>query len=218
MAAASVDNSEKRLQSLEAGREHTMRAKPVIMLVGLLTISAISSWRPVDGSSHVTRTASSASFSSVTARASRSFSITSQTPAMVDGSQTPELVSDEIAYRHFVMAAAAPDVPTSDERARRAGYLARIGLSVDDRNKAITALATVRDGLEMLKLEQARLTGDSPDSQAARVALKVQRDAILQSAVTRLRGSLSPEGANRVDAFVMHHVKRKIKIYGDLPR
>jgi hypothetical protein len=62
------------------------------------------------------------------------------------------------------------------------------------------------------------LTGDSPQSQAALAALKIQRDAIIQGAVTRLRGSLSPEGANRVDAFVMSHVKRNIKIYGDLPR
>jgi hypothetical protein len=136
----------------------------------------------------------------------------------VDGSQTPELVPDEVAYRHFVMAAAAPDVPTPDEIARRAGYLARLGLAADDRNKAITALASVRDGLETLKREQARLTGDSPQSQAALAALKIQRDAIIQGAVTRLRGSLSPEGANRVDAFVMSHVKRNIKIYGDLPR
>lgn len=195
-----------------------MRVNSMVMFVCLMIMLLVPSWREGDASPRAIAKSTRALPSGAMPVASSVQTITSDTPPSVDGAKTPELVPDDVAYRHFIMAAAAPDNPTSEEASRRAGYVARLGLSADDRGRALSALRSVRDNLDALKREQALLTDNSPESRAARMVIKNKKDAILKDAVTRLRSSVSAEGSNRVHTFVLEHVKRHVRIYGDAQR
>lgn len=124
-------------------------------------------------------------------------------PLLIDGAKTPELISDDLAYRQFIMATAGTAVATGDELARRNAFLDRVGLSATDREKFVSALAsTGRD------LDDA--TWNAIDARAK----KARRDAVFGKARVDLGNALSPGGSARLLAHVREHVKPRIRIYG----
>lgn len=140
-----------------------------------------------------------------------------QLPLVIDGEKMPQSIPDYVAYRHFVMAAAIPDRPSSEEISRRDGLLAQLHLSKEDHAALVRALATVRDGLNRIDEERRKWSDDAPASRAVLATLRAQRDALLQNAHGRLQESLTPDGLTRLETYVHEHVKSRIKIYGQLP-
>jgi hypothetical protein len=132
----------------------------------------------------------------------------------IDGSQTPELVPNDTAYRHFILAAAVPSLATQGEISRRDGYLRLVGLTPVDTAAVVAALATVREEVEEIKGEQVRHTDGSVESRQNLSELTRQRAAVLNAARLRLHSGLSADGRAKVDDFVRGRIKPRIKIYG----
>jgi hypothetical protein len=137
-------------------------------------------------------------------------------PLAVDGGKTPDMVPDRIAYYHFIMATAIPANALPAHVARRDLLLDPVGFSKDDRDSFITALSGVREQLERIAQHRTAWVTDTPTARAALEALKGEEDQILDNTRLRLQNSFSSDGQNRLDAHVRRHVKRLIKIYGQV--
>jgi hypothetical protein len=132
-------------------------------------------------------------------------------PLVVDGANTPESVPDDIAYYHFIMATAATANPSTEEVARRARELDRVGLSNEDSAALVAALAGVREGLN--EIDVARHVTGSVETEPKLRSLKERETALLEDARTRLLSTLSARGLARVESYVQEEVKRHIRIY-----
>lgn len=139
-------------------------------------------------------------------------------PVAVDGSKTPGLIPDQLAYRHFLMALAEPQSANPEAIARRSALLATTGLSAGDQQALVSALNGLRERLDAnyLATEQAA-TDDSlaePEKTAAITTLRAQENLLLDGLASGLKTELSYDGWLRLDAYVKDHVKRRIVIYG----
>lgn len=130
--------------------------------------------------------------------------------AAVRGSDTPELVPDRVAYRHFVLSLARHSNPSAAEIATRKILLEPVGLSETDAVALVHAIEGVREQVEAFELTRRALA-----SSAAQVKLaKEKEDAVLTLAKERVMGALSPLGVLTVTEYVQNTVKRRITIYG----
>lgn len=135
----------------------------------------------------------------------------------VDGKRNPELISDELAYRHFVLIASE----RADERAdvspasrhRREGRVAKVGLSQRDGRALTSALASVRERLDAIREARAALPADPPREQVA--ALRDREVAIVDGAIARIKVFLSPDGRARLERHLRQQIKKNIVVYGD---
>jgi hypothetical protein len=135
-------------------------------------------------------------------------------PIAVDGAEYPELIPDNVAYSHFIMATAELDIPSVEHTDRRDALLRRVGFSARDQAAFVSATAGLREELGLNTREMTRLSDVDSDLSAVRS----QRDSLLEAARTRVLRTLTVEGAALLHQFVTEHVKRHIIIYGDLPR
>lgn len=139
-------------------------------------------------------------------------------PVAADGSKNPELISDALAYRHFIMAVAESDHPSQEGVLKRTAILAPIRLPAADADALVRALAGVKDALNEITEQRRSIL---PQEVAARSAdlsnLKVREDDVLHRAAQRLRAALSAGGAEALDRHVREHVKSRIVIYGAIP-
>jgi hypothetical protein len=131
-------------------------------------------------------------------------------PVLVDGAKTPDLISDDLAYRHFIEAIAVGDKPSLAEYERRESLLNQTQLSQFDRQALILSLQTLREDLDRVD-QDARNAGMAETS----TDFSGQRRTLLENARIRLATALSEDGQNRLAAFVQRHVKRHIVIYGE---
>src|SRR5262245_38830876 len=81
-------------------------------------------------------------------------------PLLVDGAQTPDLVPDDVAYRHFILLTAVSATATANDVARRDAFLARVGLSPADRTAYLGTLSQVKDQLADIEAQQRSDTAD----------------------------------------------------------
>ena len=125
-------------------------------------------------------------------------------PVMVDGSQHPELIPDEVAYRHFLLGIAFPANPTEQEKSHRYAKLRRLGLSSADQDALVSAVAGLRETVNALVAN-----GNSED--AASVQKKLI-DAVGQSKLKLV--NLSAGGRAQLDSFIQNTFKRRMTIYG----
>ena len=132
---------------------------------------------------------------------------------MIDGELTPSLIPDEVAYRHFILAAAPYGEATPEQAARVHSYLDRLGLEDADRAHVAESLASVRFELSAIAANGSDATDDASRAAAA-LANKLRKDVVLSDARARLQSTLSADGVAKLDAFVQRHVKLHIKIYG----
>lgn len=141
-------------------------------------------------------------------------------PVVVDGSKTPDLIPDQLAYRHLLMALAELQHPPAEAVGRRIAHLAGVGLSAADRQNLISAMSGVREQLDEIYLatEQAAvdtsLTSAGKDTAIA--SLRAQQEVLLDATADKLKTALTNDGWLRLDAYVKDHVKRRIVIYGSL--
>lgn len=141
---------------------------------------------------------------------------TAQLPALVDGSKTPDQISDNLAYQHFLTAVAAHPSPSTQEQARQAAQLLPLHLSPADQQGLILVLAPFRTQLDQIESGIAHLTnaalGSNTPAQLAN--LKAQESALLATTLPNLRLSLTSDGVSHLDQYVKTHVKAHIVIYG----
>jgi hypothetical protein len=139
---------------------------------------------------------------------------------IVDGSKTPDQISDDLAYRHFILAIAEHQNPSKEEFQRREARLRPIGFSKQERDTCVFALAGVREELDAIDAARNQIAPTFASSDAgvqARLAtLKSQEDSIIANARSRLRLSLG-DGQARLDIYVRNRVKRQIVILGLAP-
>ncbi len=140
-------------------------------------------------------------------------------PVAVDGSKNPDLIPDDLAYRHFIMAIAEHQKPSREELAHRNFAAAQILFPTrNDYALFVSAVNGVREQLEAFDQARGKLTVDSPDAREQFTAIRSQQQTLLNSVSDRLRASLSEVGKARLDAYVREYVKKRIIIYGELPQ
>jgi hypothetical protein len=129
----------------------------------------------------------------------------------VDGAQTPELVPDSLAYRHFVQAMAISFSPTSTELARQMSVFKQLALSSDDRQQFETIMNTVRYDLDDIAEERSLpATGNAVSAGA----LQARERRLLDDARSQLQNTLDTDDWARVERYVLEEVKRGVKIFG----
>jgi hypothetical protein len=131
-------------------------------------------------------------------------------PLAVDGAKNPELIPDDVAYRHFISVTAATAAASEEEIRRRDAFVAQLELLPADRTSYLAALSNVREAL--IDTEQRLRVSHSNSETVAE--LRRQRGRILDDAAARVLTSLSPDGVQRVEAHINGHVKKHIRIYG----
>jgi hypothetical protein len=149
-----------------------------------------------------------------------------QLPVAIDGSQTPELIPDAVAYRLFVSAVSVAGAkPSSAELDRRDALLSSVGLSADDHSRFVAATHHVKDEVGAIEAARRQLAARLPEPPAQLdqrfVAqlddLKTRHRVLLNNAVRSATEALTPEGRMQFDRFIREHVKRHIVIYGAPP-
>ncbi len=106
---------------------------------------------------------------------------------VVDGSQNPGSIPDDVAYRHFLLSIAERANPTPAESKRREVRLRPIGLQKADHDALIQHLSGFRE----------RLSSADPS----------EYNALLDSAASSLNAVLSPNGSLMLAAYVQKHIK-----------
>jgi hypothetical protein len=130
-------------------------------------------------------------------------------PPAVKGSENPELISDDIAYRHFIKATAY--TTSAEQLERRHFFLARARLDPADRNAYTNAVGRV--ATEIDEVARQRQTGAGLLPQATLQSLKGTEDEAFASARRRIRAALSPQGVARLDAHINEYIKPRISLY-----
>ncbi len=149
----------------------------------------------------------------VTASTSVDFS---NSPVIVDGSRTPDLIPDALAYRHFLISLALSDTGAAQrEIDRRDATLAQMALSAPDVASVVAALRGLKSDLDAVSDEIQQRVQSTLASETELSALSGQQDTLIENAKVRLRGRLTADGWVQFDNFVHERVKRQIVIYGD---
>ncbi|MCI0620742.1 MAG: hypothetical protein L0387_03575 [Acidobacteria bacterium] len=124
-------------------------------------------------------------------------------PQEVDGSQHPELIPDETAYRLFFLIASA-DADSSDlQRSQAQAVVASVLLTESDRTILKQVIQQYRQDLSVLDMEAGNLgTGDKYQRKQDR----------LKRAISDLNGRLTALGAGQLFSNIQRE-KRKIKLF-----
>ncbi|MGO9097199.1 MAG: hypothetical protein ACLQGV_18500 [Bryobacteraceae bacterium] len=129
---------------------------------------------------------------------------------MVDGSNHPEQIPDDLAWRHFLVAAATPEQPTPDQQKRQRTILAEVPLVDSDQKQIAGQLGKMTTQLQAI--QSARLASDG--TPAVLGALKAQEDSVISSTISKVRQATSADGLSCLTLYINETVKRNIKIYG----
>lgn len=130
---------------------------------------------------------------------------------VIDGRTNPELIPDDLAYHHFLLAISEHRNISELEAKRREAFLRPVGLSREDQARVISALAGVREDLDAVTEKRWRLmAGTDPDRDTLLMGLKAEENTILQNARDRL--NLSNDGQALLDKYVRTRVKSHIVV------
>jgi hypothetical protein len=133
---------------------------------------------------------------------------------IVDGSKTPDRIPDDLAYHHFVLAVAERQNPSKEEFTRRELRLRPVGLSKNDQDLCISALAGLREELDAVETARRAVIADAgATNDSALASLKARQDAAVAKVRAALR-NMSVEGQSLLDGYIKTHVKRHITILG----
>lgn len=132
-----------------------------------------------------------------------------QGPIRIDGAATPELISDELAYRHF-LAAIASGGPADLER--RSPLIMSLGLSPTDQTALLSTVEALQERLSDIehrrRVAELDATGDG-----SLTRLRRERLGSLNRARDEVRARLDPAGAAKLDAHVRDRIKSRIVVY-----
>jgi hypothetical protein len=138
-------------------------------------------------------------------------------PLVIDGSKTPELISDSIAFGHFARATLAPTDSPDEALTRQRLMLAPLQLSDSDRETLLQTIQVVRENLDRIDAQRRVVSASSAEGRASIVRLSDEQAQLFEGARRHLDRTLTPAGSGRLNAHLRGEVKRRIKAYGDLP-
>jgi hypothetical protein len=130
-------------------------------------------------------------------------------PGGVDGSVTPQLIPDTVAYRMFFQLMSEPANATPHELARQRANLAPAKLSSADLAVVFQVLAGFRVNLLAIQQAFSNAWNAAGQSNAAfdGTPFSNQRDELTQATVASLQAQLSPDGMTRLKAYVQAEKK-----------
>lgn len=125
-------------------------------------------------------------------------------PGAIDGSKTPELIPDSVAFRMFFEAISEPPLPTAEQVRRQRSKLLRARLSEEDLNAVQSEMEEFHTAVQQLKLDYAAaLKAASMGSQQFDAqAWQARRDAITDSARLALQQHMTPSGFKNLESFI----------------
>lgn len=132
---------------------------------------------------------------------------------IADGSKNPELISDEMAYSHYLIAIAELSNASAEERLRQSTQLAAVGLSPADSAIITARLGVLRGDLDQIAAARAATAPASPTSPESD-RLKASETVAVRSAIADVKAMLTTDGVARLDKHVGSYVKRHIVVYG----
>lgn len=133
---------------------------------------------------------------------------------IVDGSSTPEQIPDDLAYQHFILAVAEHRNASKEAVTRRELRLKRVGLSLDDQARFVSALDGLREELDSIEQARSELaTNSGSQSELAYKALKSREAAAIAKARAGL-AHVTADGRARLNDHIRTHVKKHITILG----
>jgi hypothetical protein len=128
---------------------------------------------------------------------------------VIDGSKTPELIPDELAYRHFIRATASS--ASAKDVERREVFLTQAGFSASDREAYRVAVGNVAE--ELKSVEQQRKTAGPSQSASSLAGFKRTEDQAIAAAQNRIQGALSADGRAKLTNHIRQRVKRQIRMF-----
>jgi hypothetical protein len=132
----------------------------------------------------------------------------------VDGTLRPDLVPDDIAYRHFILATSLGTAPSHSDVARRDYMLRDAGLSSSQQSAYIAVTTSYGDELmsAVHAYQSASLTNHRQFG--AYTGGSTQIDA-LDRARTILAAQLDADTMALIDSYVEYHIKPRIRIFSN---
>lgn len=137
-------------------------------------------------------------------------------PNLIDGAVHPELIPDSTAYRLYLAAVSTKQNPTEAEQKGQLAKVTRTGLSDTDQRLFLGILADFRAKYDALVAGY----NDSAKAAAARNEtvdvrpLLTNLDDLVQSTRDAINARLSPQGAARLNSFVLAE-KKNMKVTED---
>lgn len=131
-------------------------------------------------------------------------------PLIADGQANPEMIPENVAYRHFISVTAIAQGARQDAIYKRDAILARVDLAEADRQAYVSAVSEVRARLVIADLK----IRDSNHDVAASDSARAEKGQILDEARARIDAALSPAGSERLRNHVLTRVRTQIRIYG----
>lgn len=155
-------------------------------------------------------------FTIVEAQRAQAFDSTSL-PVVLNGAESPELVPDLLAARHFILALANDKVKKPSELLPNA-LGQKIGLTLPDTSVLIGAIDDAVVELVAVDGAYGRLLDSANAQQHEADQLKLRREQTLDEAWRRLDTALSREGRDQLQRHLNRYVKPRIVIYGAMPQ
>ncbi|HEX3683890.1 MAG TPA: hypothetical protein VHU83_15250 [Bryobacteraceae bacterium] len=117
-------------------------------------------------------------------------------PGAIDGSKTPELIPDSVAFRMFFEAISEPPQPTAEQVRRQRSKLLRAQLSEGDLNVVQSEMETFHTSVQQLEVDYAAAlkAASMGTQQFDAQAWQARRDAITDSARLALQQHMTPSG------------------------
>lgn len=140
-------------------------------------------------------------------------------PASIDGSKSPEMIPDRVAYSLMLRLISSPRTET--ERRHIKAYIAQIGIESDADIIVLQAVAEqfsrqadiIDSEVKALKVKESQSNSRRAVATQNRLnQLREQLDSVTIDAIQSLRSRLSGNGLDRLQQFVNSRVKRNIRM------
>jgi hypothetical protein len=124
---------------------------------------------------------------------------------VIDGSKTPALIPDSVAYRFVLLSLAVPLAPTKLDLLKQEARLKRIDLSALDKEVLLDALKAFSRDYNTWKDKSNAASGPDPAVQpmsSYRASLAAERDSLIENHVTVINQVLSEKGREQFKSYV----------------
>src|SRR5438034_1307525 len=121
-------------------------------------------------------------------------------PGTIDGSKTPWLIPDSVAYRLFFVTVAEPAERTNVQIRRQRSRLAQAKLTDADYEAVVTILSKFKEAHTALQLKYSEIASHSGFIDENTLAS--DRDAIVETTRRELKDRLSAGGMAILDAYI----------------
>lgn len=132
----------------------------------------------------------------------------------IDGSKTPWLIPDSVAYRLFFVTVAEPAQRMDDQTRRQRSRLAQAKLTDADYQSVVTVLSNFKEAHAALQQKYSEIAahGGFIDENT----LTTERDTLVETTRRELKGRISADGMASLDALVQKE-KSRMKIIPNPP-